>query len=219
DDRRDRPFPGQERRAGLAVAGSVSGLQAGDAPGLRQLSADGALAAAPCQQARGLGPAAGAAELLGAGDDEPLVGSQLEAAGELGLAVGLASQLAIARRAVLVQHPVLGPGGDQAVEIPEGLGPAAGPGAVDDAVKLEVEEILSLAEPLGLLVIEVGLVEPVGQGPGAAPTGVEGPVVGPGGDQTVEVPDRGEGVAGPLGLDDHRLVARALGVGARRGGD
>ena len=64
------------------------------------------------------------------GMTSPSIGSQLEDAGQLGLAVGLAAELAVDRRAVLMQRPVIGPGGDQAVEIPEGLGPAPGRGAV-----------------------------------------------------------------------------------------
>ena len=166
---RVRPLARQDRRAGLAVAGAVARLQAGDAPGLGQLPAERTCPAAACQQARGLGPAAGAAELLGPGDDESLIGSQLEDAGELGLAVGLAAELAVDRRTFLVQRPVIGPGGDQAVEIPEGLGPAPGCGAFDGAVSLEVQDLLPRAQPLGLLVIGGGLVELVGQGPRAGP--------------------------------------------------
>ena len=152
------------------------------------------------------------------GMTSPSIGSQLEDAGELGLAVGLAAELAVDRRAVLVQRPVIGPGGDQAVEIPEGLGPALGLGAVDDAVSLEVEDLLPRAEPLGLLVIGGGLVELVGPGPRAGPAGVQEPVIGPGGDQAVEVPDRREGVAVLLGLADHRLVPGGIVIELHGGG-
>ena len=203
---RVRPVAHQDRRAGLAVAGAVARLQAGDAPGLGQLPAERTCPAAACQQARGLGPAAGAAELLGPGDDQSLIGSQLEDAGQLGLAVGLAAELAVHGRTFFMQRPFIGPGGDQTVEIPEGLGPAPGRGAFAGAVSLEVQNLLSRAQPLRLLVIGRGLVELVGRGPRAGPARVQEPVIGPGGDQAVEVPDRREGVAVLLGLADHRLV-------------
>jgi hypothetical protein len=47
---------------------------------------------------------------------------------------------------------------------------------------------------------------------------MEGPVLGPGDDQAVEVPDRGEGVAVLLGLYDHRLVPGGIGVRLHGGG-
>src|SRR5262249_11365233 len=133
DDRRVRSLADQERRADLAVAGAIARFQAGDHPGLDQLPAERTGPAAARQQARGLGPAAGPAELLGAWDDPSLVRPQREDAGELGLAVGLAAELAVDRRAVLAQGHIVGPGGDQAVEIPEGLGPAPGFGAGNSA--------------------------------------------------------------------------------------
>ena len=103
-------------------------------PGLGQLPTQRTGPPAARQQARGLGPAARPAELLGPGDHQSLVGPELEDAGHLGLAVGFAAELAVDRRAFLMQRCVFGPGGDQAVEIPEGLGPALGRGAVDHAV-------------------------------------------------------------------------------------
>src|SRR5439155_12746106 len=138
----------------------------------------------------------------GPGDDQSLVGAQLEDAGEVGLAVGLAAELAVHRRAVLVQRPVVGPGGDQAVEIPEGLDPATSLGAVDHTMSLEVQNLLSRAEPRRLLVVSGGLVELVGQGPRAATARIQEPVIGPGGDQAVEMPEAREGVAVLLGFAD-----------------
>ena len=118
-----RPVARRDRRTDFAVAGTVARLQAGDAPGLGQLRAEGTCPAAACQQARGFGPAASAAKLLGARHDQSLIGASLENAGELGLAVGLAAELAVYGRTFFIQSPIIGPGSDQAVEIPEGLGP------------------------------------------------------------------------------------------------
>ena len=124
-----------------------------------QLAAERTCPAASSQQGRGFGPAAFLAELLGPGYNESRVGPQLEDAGQLGLAVGLAAELAIHGRAFLTQRPVIGPGGDQTVEIPEGLGPALGFRAVDHAVCLELEDLITRTKPFGLLVIGGGLVE------------------------------------------------------------
>ena len=75
---------------------------------------------------------------------------------------------------------------------------------------------LGLAEVQALHALDVGeadqdrrvepLVELVGRGPRAGPWCVQEPVIRPGGDQAVEVPDRREGVAVLLGLAEHRLV-------------
>ena len=136
------PSAVRERRAGLAISGVVACFETGDGPGLGQLPAERAPPAAACQQGRGLGPAACAAELLGPRDGKPLVGAELEHEGELGLAVGLAAELAVDGGSVLVQARIVRPGGDESVEIAQGLGPAPEPAAVGDAMSLEIEDLI-----------------------------------------------------------------------------
>ena len=169
-----RPVARRDRRTDFAVAGMVARLQAGDAPGPGQLRAEGTCPAAACQQARGLGPAASAAKLLGGRHDQSLIGASLENAGELGPAVGLAAELAVYGRTFFIQSPIIGPGSDQSVEIPEGLDPGPGRGAFAGAVGLEVQDLLRRAQPLRLLEIGRGLVELVRQGPRTGPGGATG---------------------------------------------
>src|SRR4051794_6881087 len=83
-----------------------------------------------------------ARELLGPGNHQSCIGSELEDTGKLDLAIGLAAELAINRRAVLVERPVVGEGRNQTIEVPQRLGPALGLRAVDHAVSLEVQDLL-----------------------------------------------------------------------------
>jgi hypothetical protein len=88
-------------------------------------------------------------------------------------------------------------------------------------VRLEVEHLIARAEPLGILEIVGRLVQLVGQGPGAAPAGVEEPVVvgrianpsylGPGGKQAVEVPERRKAVAVLLGFAEQQVCPTGAG--------
>src|SRR5262249_19177449 len=160
-----RSLPRQRRRARLTVAGVVFCLEAGDGPSLDQPLAQWPPPAATSRQPRGLAPAAGTANFLGPGKDHALIGSQLENAGQVGLAVGLAAELAVDRCAVQMQRPILGTGGNQAVEIPQCRSPALGLGAIEHTVRLEVEDLLARAESLGILEIVGHLIKLVGQGP------------------------------------------------------
>ena len=207
----------QDRRAGLAVTSPVARLQAGDGPGLGQLPAEGTRPAAACQQARSLGPAAGQAKLLGPRDDHSLIGPQLENAGELGLAVGLAAELAVHGRTFFTQMASSGRAAIKRSRYQRASAHRSAVGAFAGAVSLEVQDLLARAQPLSLLVVGGGLVELVGQRPRPGPAGIQEPVIRPGGDQAVEVPDRREGVAVLLGLvgssaharrDRHRAARR-----------
>lgn len=132
--------------------------------GLGQLLAEWTSPAAACPQVRGLAPPAGSAEFLGPGNDHALVGSQLEDTCEFLLAVGLAAELAADRRAVQMQRPVLGTGGNQAVEIPKGRGQVFALGAIEHAMSLEVEDLIARAELISLL--EIGRGVSARHGPG-----------------------------------------------------